>query len=91
MSIYIYTIYYCGYQYKGISYFNHVKCYDEMQLNETHTDREQCSLSINNCTVRRVKIYSGVTLIMKIMNTRLEYHSPCYTYIFHLCRGIGYK
>ena len=42
----------------GTSYFNHVKCYDEMQLfyNETHTDREQHSLSINNCTVRRIKL-----------------------------------
>ena len=67
----------------GISYFNHVKCYDDMQLfyNETRTDREQHTLSINNCTVRRVKIdmlqnYNRVTL--RIMNISLECKIPCF-------------
>ena len=67
----------------GISYFNHVKCYDEMQLfyNETYTDREQHNLSINNCTVRTIKLdmlqnYYRVTL--RIMNISLECERPCF-------------
>ena len=64
----------------GTSYFNHVKCYDEMQLfyNETHTDRDQHSLTINNCTVRRIKLdmlqkYYRVTLRIMNIYIGLEY------------------
>ena len=67
----------------AISYFNYVKCYDEMQLfyNETHTDREQHTLSINNCTVRRIKVdmlQNYYRVILRIMNIRLEYHRHHY-------------
>ena len=73
----------------GISYFNNVQCYDEMQLfyNETHTDREHHSLSINNCMVRRVKLdmlqkFYRVTLW--IMNIRLEYQKYQYRSFIHV-------
>ena len=81
--LYIYNFAIVAINIMGISYFNHVKCYDDMQLfyNETHTDREQHNLSINNCTVGRVQVnmlqnYYRVTL--RIMNIRLECNRPCF-------------
>ena len=67
----------------GISYFNHVKCYDDMQLfyNETHTDREQHNLSINNCTVRRIKVdmlQNYYRVALRIVNISLECERPCF-------------
>ena len=73
----------------GNSYFNNVQCYDEMQLfyNETHTDREHHSLSINNCMVRRVKLdmlQNCYRVTLWIMNIRLEYQKYQYRSFIHV-------
>ena len=72
----------------GNSYFNDIECYGEIRLfyNETLTEREHHSLSINNCTVIRIKIdmlQNHYRVILKIINIQLQHKMYNYKSFIH--------
>ena len=83
----------------GESYFNNVHYYHgEMQLfyNETHTDREHHSLSMDNCTIKSIKIHmvqNMYTVTLRIVNMQVKNnkyaHDNDYDEGFIYARGLG--
>ena len=70
----------------GESYFNYVHYYHgEMQLfyNETHMNREHHNLSIDNCTIKSIKIYmipNMYTVTLKVANMQVQNNKYAHDY-----------
>ena len=62
----------------GDSYFSHVTCYDKMQLlyNETHTELEHHSLTLNNCTLNGINLdmfQRSYRVTLRILNMQVKH------------------